>query len=136
MPPQVLDGLWTLEGDTVRPVVFDYDRLIAIGDHTWQDYTASVPITVHAIDPGGYVFPSNGPAVGILLRRPGHSADGHQPMEGVYPLGAIGIHRWTASYNRFEIFGNNGSLLATAPTSQVHGAEVQGAMKTEGSSAP
>lgn len=112
---QVIDGLWVLEADCVRPSVMAYDRLIGIGDVSWQDYEVTVPITVHAVDSGGYGPPSNGPAVGILCRWPGHSADGGQPLQGIYPLGAIGLYRWAATGNAFQIYGNNGFILAQAP---------------------
>lgn len=116
---QVVDGQWIIEGDTVRCVVMDYDRLIAIGDLTWQDYEATVPITVHATDPYGYDPPSYGPAVGILCRWIGHSDDGSQPLQGIYPLGGIGLYRWQAAGDRYQIFGNNGFILAQAPLSDV-----------------
>jgi regulation of enolase protein 1 (concanavalin A-like superfamily) len=112
---QVIDGIWGISGGSVRPLVLAYDRLIAVGDRTWQNYEASCPITVHSIDTAGYAAPSYGPGVGVLLRWPGHTNDGHQPWEGVYPLGAIGFFRWTSAYERFEIFGNNGRILASAP---------------------
>ena len=44
---QVVDGHWTVEGDTLRPVQFYYDRLVAVGDVSWTDYEALVPITLH-----------------------------------------------------------------------------------------
>ena len=116
---QVVDGLWNIEDGTVRPAVLDYDRLIGVGDLLWQDYEVTVPITAHQIDPGGYAAPSYGPAVGLLLRWPGHSDDGGQPMQGVYPLGAIGIFRWTTTVENYQIFGNGGGILASGPTSDV-----------------
>lgn len=117
---QVVDGQWMLEPNSVRPTVTGYDRLVGMGDLTWQDYQVTVPITVHAVDTNGYGPPSNGPGVGVLCRWVGHSDDGAQPQQGIYPLGAIGLYRWTNnSGNFFNIFGNNGRLLATAPTSDV-----------------
>ncbi|HOA75304.1 MAG TPA: DUF1349 domain-containing protein [Phycisphaerae bacterium] len=109
---QVVDGYWEIQGGTVRSTVMAYDRLIAIGGLSYRNYEATVPITVHALDPNGYAPPSYGPGVGLLLRWPGHSNDGSQPQQGVYPLGAIGMFRWTSGYERFEIFGNNGHILA------------------------
>jgi regulation of enolase protein 1 (concanavalin A-like superfamily) len=110
---QVVDGLWHLDGATVRPTILAYDRLIAIGDATWDDYEVLVPITPYSLDPAGYAAPSYGPGVGVLLRWPGHTNDGHQPWEGVYPLGALGMYRWTTSANQWQMFGNNGVLLQT-----------------------
>lgn len=111
---QVVDGIWSIQGNTVRPDVMAYDRLIAIGDQAWTEYEVSCPVTVHSIDPNGYAAPSYGPGVGLLLRWPGHSYDGGQPWQGVYPLGAIGMFRWTNEYNRFQLFGNNGYILASS----------------------
>ncbi len=116
---QVTDGLWAIEGNKVRTLQFDYDRLIAFGDMQWQEYEVTVPITVHALDPDGYAAPSYGPAVGVLLHWVGNSADGSQPKQGFYPLGAIGMYRWQTSGNRYQIFGNYGTILANAPTSDV-----------------
>jgi uncharacterized repeat protein (TIGR02543 family) len=106
---QVVDGLWTLEADSVRPVVIGYDRLVAIGDMTWDDYEATVPIIVHGIDS----TPSNPPAVGILMRWEGHHDwYGWQPKVGWWPLGAIGMYRWygDALGPRFQIYINNGAV--------------------------
>jgi len=48
-----------------------YDRLIAMGDMTWDDYEVTVPITMHGIAPSGYASSSNNPIVGILMRWTG-----------------------------------------------------------------
>lgn len=114
---QVVDGHWVIDGDSARALDIGYDRLVAIGDLSWQTYEVTVPITIYSIDEGGYSWPSNGPGVGVLCRWPGHSDDGRQPISGVYPLGAIGMYRWTTSYERFEIFGNEGYILASDPSS-------------------
>ena len=58
---QVVDGNWTIDNGTARPVVMEFDRLLAIGDLSWRDYTVTVPITILAMDPAGYTGPSNGP---------------------------------------------------------------------------
>ncbi|HPU25210.1 MAG TPA: DUF1349 domain-containing protein [Phycisphaerae bacterium] len=108
---QVIDGLWEIKSGAVRPVVQAYDRLIAIGDRTWEQYEVTCPITVYSIDSSGHAAPSYGPGVGVLLRWPGHSNDGGQPWQGVYPLGAIGMFRWTTSGEQWQLFGNNGRIL-------------------------
>lgn len=106
---QVVDGLWSLESDSVRPVVLDYDRLIGIGDLTWDDYEIEVPIRMHFIDPAGFEPPSTAPLVGLILRWPGHQDwDGSQPRWGFLPLGGLAMFRW----NRLEIMGSAGSLIA------------------------
>ncbi|MFC1889945.1 putative metal-binding motif-containing protein, partial [Thermodesulfobacteriota bacterium] len=86
---QIVDGLWTLEGDSVRPVQLGYDRILAIGDIQWTDFEVVVPITIHGIDPGGFDWPSVAPAVATTLRWQGHEAwDDSQPRWGYYPIGA------------------------------------------------
>lgn len=93
---QVIDGKWALQNGTLKPVVFDYDRLVAMGDQQWTSYEVSVPITVHAIDMGGFSAPSNGPGIGMIVRWPGHYSDaaGEQPLTGWRELGGLGWYRW------------------------------------------
>ena len=69
---QVVDGEWALDGGGVRPTVFDFDRLLALGDLSWRDYTVTVPISVFGIDESGYTGASNGPGVGVMVRWQGH----------------------------------------------------------------
>jgi hypothetical protein len=52
-----------------------YDRVIAIGDALWTDYEVSATITMNALDPAGFVWPSVSPGFGITLRWPGHGND-------------------------------------------------------------
>jgi hypothetical protein len=97
---QVVDGQWELETASVRPVVLDYDRLIAVGDLTWTDYEIAVPVTIHGFDPSGFAPPSNGPGVGLLLRWPGHSGD--FPLREEYrPYGALGFYRYAQVGSNF-----------------------------------
>ncbi len=96
---QVVDGLWTIEGDTVRIVEPGYDRLIAIGDVSWANYEVTVPITINN-------FVRNTGRVGLMMRWPGHNDDlsGKQPFAGFEPYGAIG---WAAGGN-LKIRGEGG----------------------------
>jgi hypothetical protein len=110
---QVVDGLWELDVNGVRPSFLDYDRLIAIGDLGWSEYEVTVPITVYGIDPSGYDPPSNGPAVGIGMRWTGHTDwDGSQPRWGFWPTGAFGWYRWKDTYERFQLAGNEYQQIA------------------------
>lgn len=109
---QIVDGQWTLSGGTVRATYLGYDRLVAIGDKTWTDYEATVPITIYGIDPGGFAYPSNGPGVGLLFRWAGHTDHpiaGMQPKTGYLPLGAIGWYSWDQSGGgvRLKLLGND-----------------------------
>jgi hypothetical protein len=101
---QVVDGKWQLENENVRTTEPGYDRLIAVGDMTWEDYEVTVPIILHNA-PG-----TSG--VGLLLRWNGHTDDPvvtSNPKSGYLPLGAILWYR----FGRLEIFGNNGQILDT-----------------------
>jgi hypothetical protein len=96
---QVIDGQWALDGGGLRPLVFDYDRLVALGDMSWRDYTVTVPVTIFSVDPAGYPYPSAGPGVGFLTRWNGHfdSGSGATPLTGWSRLGALGWYRWQLS---------------------------------------
>lgn len=93
---QVVDGLWTLEADSIRPLELGYDRLIAIGDVEWQNYELSVPITVHGLDPICEVTwcAGGGAYVGVLVRWIGHYDSGAQPRAKWWPMGALAGIKW------------------------------------------
>jgi len=113
---QVVDGNWVIDGGTARPAVLDFDRLLAIGDLSWRDYTVTVPITILSIDPAGFPGPSNGPGVGVMVRWQGHfTADGDgQPRTGWRRLGALGWYRWKNNpvpSEGLQLLGHRGLLL-------------------------
>lgn len=119
---QVIDGLWALDEEGVRPLETDYDRLIAIGDRTWENYEVEVPIRIIGIDPRAYEPRNKGAAVGILLRWPGHADwDGQRPHSGWWPHGAIGLLKWTGIetdlVTSIQIFGDQKKpwILADKP---------------------
>ena len=93
---QVVDGDWVINPNgTVSATDIGYDRLLAIGDLSWTDYEVEVPIKVKSIDPAGFEYPSGAPAIGILMRWPGHyDEDGRQPRWGFSPMGALGWYRF------------------------------------------
>lgn len=105
---QVVDGLWAIEGGTIRSIAPGYDRLVAIGDVTWRNYQVTTSVTVHSVDPAGYLSPSNGPGVGFGVRWAGHSVwDSAQPSNGYWPLGALAWYRWkTDGTEQFQLHGN------------------------------
>lgn len=97
---QVVDGKWQLVKEGVRSIRPGYDRLIAIGEISWQDYEVVTTVTIHRLDFEN-VGPvsGSGPAVGILMRWAGHTDNpvaNWQPKSGYNPFGAIGWFRWNA----------------------------------------
>jgi len=102
---QIIDGKFALEGIGVRTTEPGYDRLIGVGQRTWDNYEVLVPITMNSLSP------SSGGA-GILLRWDGHTdypIAGTQPKSGYLPLGCIGWYR----NGRIELYGNDGTILDT-----------------------
>ncbi|MDT9191560.1 Ig-like domain-containing protein, partial [Limnospira sp. PMC 1245.20] len=86
---QVVDGLWTLTDDGVRTAETGYDRLIAIGDIGWDDYEATVPITIHETNTNGII--------GLLMRWKGHQPDGGtQPYVQWRTHGEIGFYHMSS----------------------------------------
>ena len=45
----VIDGHWTISQSKARTTVSGYDRLLGIGDLTWQDYTVTAPVIIHSV---------------------------------------------------------------------------------------
>ncbi len=120
---QVLDGSWRIDDATgsLRPIQIGYDRLVAIGEHSWKNYEVTVPITINRIDSSGYAPPSNGAGVGFLLRWPGHSNSpastaGLQPKTGYLPLGALAWYSYRTGTENLVIAGNNLQTLASDNT--------------------
>ena len=113
---QVVDGEWALTPDGVRPLTLGYDRLLAIGEQSWRDYEATVPITIHGAEPR-FGDPSYGASVGVAFRWNGHSErDETQPDNGWWPLGSFGQIQWVAPRRqRFRLAGNKLELLGVTP---------------------
>ncbi len=113
---QVVDGQWIIDNGAARPTVLDFDRLVAIGDLSWRDYTVTVPITILSMDPSGYTAPSNGPGIGIMVRWQGHYwvENDTQPRTGWRRLGALAWYRWKGGATPSEglqLVGHRGILL-------------------------
>ena len=110
---QIVDGLWTLEANSIRPLQLGYDRLVAIGDVTWDNYEVTVPITIHGIEEI-YGPPGGGPYLGLIVRWQGHTEDGIQPSEQWWPLGVFGTYTWRESYERFELLDYGYTIVDTS----------------------
>lgn len=113
---QIVDGLWSLEADKVRPLEIGFDRLIAVGDVQWQDYEVTVPVTAHALDPICAVqwCPGGGAFLGVGVRWQGHYPDADQPYTKWFPLGSLGGVKWngTGTTSWMELFrGSDGVII-------------------------
>ena len=111
---QVVDGNWMISGGKARPTAAaatGFDRLIAIGDMAWRDYTVTVPITVHAMDL------NKSPGVGLIVRWLGHfdNGVGLQPLVGWRRLGAMAWYRYekATATEGLQLLGNTGTTLGT-----------------------
>ena len=111
---QVVDGNWMISGGKARPTAAaatGFDRLIAIGDMAWRDYTVTVPITVHAMDL------NKSPGVGLIVRWLGHfdNGAGLQPLVGWRRLGAMAWYRYekATATEGLQLLGNTGTTLGT-----------------------
>ena len=112
---QIVDGLWQFDNGGVRPTVMDYDRLIAIGATDWKDYTAVVPVTVHALDTAtdAYGPISQGPGIGLLVHWQGHyQVFGSQPHWGWDNIGALAWYHWDSpSVGGYEMYEHGGTQI-------------------------
>ncbi len=108
---QVVDGKWEIHDfdnaggiDGVHPVETGYDRIIAIGegsydDPGWTEFEATVPVIVHGINEDGFSKGQRAPAIGVVMRWGGHTADtpspcDEQPLCGYLPIGAASWYEW------------------------------------------
>jgi hypothetical protein len=90
---QCLDGNWTIADGALR-VAAEYDRIFAIGDHTWQDYEIVAPITIENLP--GHDAQGGVAAVGFALRFLGYQ----DPRKVEYfwlPRGAVCWLCWKPS---------------------------------------
>lgn len=114
---QVVDGLWAVDDTGLRPLQFDFDRLVAIGDSSWRDYEVTVPMFVRSIDPSGFDAPSNGPGIGLIADWQGHTfltEDLQVPTGWRTQLGALAWYRWGRNNTRTtEVRGYGGGAIAT-----------------------
>jgi hypothetical protein len=104
---QVVDGHWEITKKGLRSLDTYYDRVIAFGDNSWDNYEVSTTVTFH-----GFTPPEPGPPTynvshaAIATRWPGHDIDSIQPHRKWYPLGATAEFRLTAGLDscRWRIF--------------------------------
>ena len=88
---QVVDGNWILTESGVRTSEPYYDRVLSLGDSSWQDYQVHIELTIHGWAPSEPGPPTyNVTHFGTALRWRGHHQDERQPSRRWYPLGAQG----------------------------------------------
>jgi regulation of enolase protein 1 (concanavalin A-like superfamily) len=87
---QVVDGKWSFDDHGVQPVEQGYDRLLAIGDQSWNNYEVDLtltPLDTETVDPRG----RDGGGIAFGMMWNGHTDDpiaGEQPKEGWLPSAA------------------------------------------------
>lgn len=111
---QVVDGQWNIESGKARAPIMGFDRLIAVGDLSWRDYTVTVPVTINNM------VLSKNPGIGIMVRWQGHFDAGNalQPVAGWRRLGAMGWYRYekgTPPTEGLQLLGHGGRELGTKP---------------------
>ncbi|GAB63955.1 MAG: hypothetical protein DWB56_06385 [Candidatus Jettenia sp.] len=107
---QVVDGIWVLGTGGVRTAIKGYDRLIAIGDVSWDEYEVTAPVTIHKLGSS-----THRGSVGFVMRWKGHyDWDGSRPRWGWYPFGAFGGYDWVWNGESgdyiLRMFGNKSSI--------------------------
>ncbi|MEM9128179.1 MAG: cadherin-like domain-containing protein, partial [Pseudomonadota bacterium] len=107
---QVVDGTWEITPDGARPVDLGYDRLIVLGDNSWDNYQVDLTITMHDlenVDPLG----RDGGAFAIGMLWGGHTDDpipdlqptsGFNPGASFFYTGRLEAHSY---HNFFEYLG-------------------------------
>lgn len=119
---QVVDGKWSLGPEGIRPVEVGYDRTVAIGDVQWDDFVATVPITIHAIDESAYDDSLSGaPGIGLQARWLGHTTlkEGEQPHQNWLPKGATAWYDY--EFQRFSLSGEDGLLVRDSSVAPAFG---------------
>ncbi|MBC8331554.1 MAG: hypothetical protein H8E28_06200 [Anaerolineae bacterium] len=115
---QVVDGRWRIDAAGLRPETISYDRVVAIGDHTWHEIEILVPFLVHRIDP--FDTSSNGAGLGIIMHWNGYSDEPikcEQPKCGWWNSGASAWYKWGlyGHDERLTLLGHKDILLDEAP---------------------
>jgi regulation of enolase protein 1 (concanavalin A-like superfamily) len=113
---QVVDGTWSYDASGARPVDLGYDRLLVLGDQSWDNYRLEMTIAMHDltnVDPLGR--DGGGVAIGMLWN--GHTdqpVSGWQPKSGYEP-GATFFYETqfkSHSYNSFsQVLGSQAFTL-------------------------
>lgn len=85
----LMDGKWKLENGRIRTAEPYYDRILAFGDSTWENYEVRTDVIFYSHSKPEPGPPTFGVAhAAIAFRWPGHDPDDNQPHVKWYPLGA------------------------------------------------
>jgi hemolysin type calcium-binding protein len=99
---QVVDGLWSFDASGARPAVQGYDRVLAIGDDSWDSYRVQTSIATHDLPTPGAVL--------IGLQWNGHTSNPGgdvSPHVGWIPSGAFVLNGASANLRPTEWFPEN-----------------------------
>jgi hypothetical protein len=82
---QVVDGHWSHDANGVRPASVGYDRLLVLGDRSWDSYEVELSFTTH--DLSATTEPGLFGAIWLGMQWGGHTTDplGGQPLGGYIP---------------------------------------------------
>ncbi len=114
---QVVDGLWQHDASGVRPVETGYDRVVTIGDQTWDNYEAAFSATFHDTDNqdplgrdgGGFGF-------GMLWNGHGDTPFANwQPKVGWYDAAYFFNSTISPGYQELRAYGNWNNVLTAEP---------------------
>ncbi len=93
---QVVDGKWEIQDGAVRTLEVGYDRVLAIGDRSFENYEIVFPFVIHGIDKeGAYNSVSGTPGLGMTVGWTGHYAVGNEtPFWGYWPSTGEAALNW------------------------------------------
>ncbi|MCB9947198.1 MAG: tandem-95 repeat protein [Rhodospirillaceae bacterium] len=83
---QVVDGQWVITEDGIRTAAPGYDRVLALGDQTWDNYEVNLTLTIHTMGDGTV---RDGAGLGVGMLWDGHTDSpikGWQPLSGWDPF--------------------------------------------------
>ncbi|MEM7263068.1 MAG: dockerin type I repeat-containing protein [Planctomycetota bacterium] len=118
----VIDGEWETVPGGVRLVgqsnAMEYDRVLAIGDVTWSDYSIAAQITIHDYAPGALGRTDGSATVGVTTSWQGHGVlkPGEQPHTNWLPQGGnISYDFFYQGAERFYLGLGNNSTTSINP---------------------
>ncbi len=103
---QTVDGQWSISNGKINSHIMGYDRIIDLGDVSWNNYSVTVPITLNEELDNSGAYGSN---FGITIGWQGHWVwDAEQPKIGWRPVGAFAWYQWNSTLGGMELGLFNG----------------------------